>query len=215
MTGVQSPFRPTALVPEGAPVDTYPPRPVSSPRKPADQLSNTQSTLGSSRGQQKSPTKGFTLSGKLDRLPPTSSPGPGSYETTVSSFSGRNPNNSGRCTFGIRGTTPKGLPVPAPPIQPASPRLRALKALEEANVAKQKSAGRGMSMGAKWREAPPPVGPTATSYTLPTSFDGSSRGTSIHGRLKHPMDDHLATHDCAKTSVPHDPLRRLKAKVRS
>ena len=213
MAGAPSAFRSTALVAEGASVDTYAPR-VKVPPKDVIDLSSSQ-LVGSGRAQKGTVVKGYSLSPRLDRSPRNLSPGPGSYETP-STFRGRSP-IKGRCTFGVRAPSPRAeLNTPSEDsLPPVSPRLRALKALEEANVAKQRSAGKGCTMGAKWKDAPVPVGPNATSYKIIGQFDGPPKGVTMKGRLKHPMEDRLAGHDCAKTSVPHNPNLRLKAKVKA
>ena len=209
-----SAFRSTALVPEGASVDTYAPRPKVPPKDVID-LSASQ-LIGSGRSQKGGVVKGYSLSPRLERSPRNSSPGPGSYEFN-STFGSRSPPTKGKCTFGGRRPSPRATPSASDSgdLPPVSPRLRALRILEEANVARQRSAGKGFSMGAKWKDAPTPVGPNASSYRIPGIFDGPPKGVTMKGRLKHPMDDRLASHDCAKTSAPHDPDRRLKAKVKA
>lgn len=212
MAGAPSAFRSTAMVAEGASVDTYAPR-IKAPPKDAIDLSSSQ-LVGSGRTQKGTVVKGYSLSPRLERSPRNLSPGPGSYEAP-STIRGGSP-VKGKCTFGGRGPTPRAAPQNSEEsLPPVSPRLRALKALEEANVAKQRSAGKGCTMGSKWKDAPVPVGPNDTSYNIISQFDGPPKGVTMKGRLKHPMEDRLAVHDCAKTSVPHNPNLRLKAKVKA
>ena len=137
----------------------------------------------------------------------SSRPGPGVYNPTNNSIAARTDvrQDAKRCTFGVPHRVTRRPNFPGP----------GTYGDDAADATPSKSA-RGAVMTMR---AVPPSGnivPGPGSYALPGAFTpGQGKlAVTMKARLPHPMDDHLAMHETAKSSVARPPEIRHRAKPR-
>lgn len=127
-------------------------------------------------------------------------PGPTAY--SLPSFTDKIEKRSDKCTFGVPHPPEKPNPNPGPGTYESTPT---------------KVSPRVFRKTARVRAVPkpPPAKPLPGpgEYAIPSTFapQHGSLVPTIKGRLEHPFFDHMAVHECAKTSSPRSFQKRMRA----